>query len=438
MMPPQLLDCQQLWWHQLLGLEIEQLLQSGAVAFLDAHWMVAFWEQGGRTLARRQDLPDEAFITLEDLKAAGTPENYLPCIMQSYMWLQPDRPDPLGFTLRQMVSVLKAFTAMRPEQYGNSTASSVGPGHTQRWGVFVDFNCLHQKPRTESEELLFNEALESLDKLYSHPHTIVIRFTKLPDDYPRGYNIPPDANVAEYANRGWTFTESWWSCIIKDRWGSWDAAMLSGSERTLEQVRRPCTEGVRLVALTPDQFDAQVRTKRFTNGKEDQPLCARLYSLAFEQRFGSTSVIKLNSMAMDDTQAIQLAAILRTNGCANLEAISLHSNQISSRGIAALTKAISTVTMSRLKKLLLGCNPFGDEGAIAISSMIMAGATPRLEELDVRTALVGSGGMQALTEAVVSRDARFLRTVVAKNNVADDGPLQRMISAKALPLACIP
>ena len=429
--PIQLAQAQQRRWDRCQGAEIETLLLSGAVALLDAHWLVAFWERGGRSLAKRQDLPSEAFIALRELKAAGCPLEGLPCILQSYMWLQPDTPDPFGYTLGQMIFMLKAFTAMRPDQLGNIYATCYGPGNTQRWGVFVDFSCMHQKPRTAHEDALFQEALTSLDTLYSHPNTIVLRFTKLPEGYPSGYNIPSNANIAEYANRGWPFTESWWSSIIKDRWGSWDAGKLSGSEKTLEHMRRSCTLGVRQVALTPDQFDAEVRKKKFTNGKEDQPLCSRLYRSAFKKRLSSARVLNLNAMGMDDEQAIQLAAVLRTGVCANVKVISMHSNRVTSRGLVAVVAAITAVTFASLKKFIVGNNDFGDVGANEIAAMITEGATKSLEVLDVRSSSISSAGMQALVNAVESKRAPCLRTITAKKNAADESPLLKALKAQA-------
>ena len=57
-------------WDYLGGAEVEPLLRSGAVALLDAKWLVDRAAKGLR-IERRQDLPPEAFISLDDLKAVG-------------------------------------------------------------------------------------------------------------------------------------------------------------------------------------------------------------------------------------------------------------------------------------------------------------------------------------------------------------------------------
>ena len=57
-------------WERCGGTEIESVLRSGAVALLDARWVVALWENGGR-ISRRQELPDEAFLSVDEVIAAG-------------------------------------------------------------------------------------------------------------------------------------------------------------------------------------------------------------------------------------------------------------------------------------------------------------------------------------------------------------------------------
>ena len=78
-------------WRRLRGRELEAALKSGAIRLLDGGWLVACAERGER-IRRRQDLPAEAFISLEELKAATDPRSGLPIICLSYAWLHPDHP----------------------------------------------------------------------------------------------------------------------------------------------------------------------------------------------------------------------------------------------------------------------------------------------------------------------------------------------------------
>ena len=63
-------------WVAYGGASLEPLLRSGAIAVLNAQWVIALSKAGG-TISRRQDLPDEAFLTPDELIAAGTANNGL-------------------------------------------------------------------------------------------------------------------------------------------------------------------------------------------------------------------------------------------------------------------------------------------------------------------------------------------------------------------------
>jgi hypothetical protein len=179
-------------WEQAGGTELEPALASGAIALLDAEFLVRLADGGG-VLCRRQELPDEAFLSLPELKAACLLSDALPIIALSYAWLQRDHPDPKGNTLRRVAEVLRAALACHRR--------------FDRCGVFWDLGSLHQHSSTASrsadETCLFEQGLSFLAPLYSHVNTWVFRVTTFPSGYPAGYALPADATVAEYANRGW-------------------------------------------------------------------------------------------------------------------------------------------------------------------------------------------------------------------------------------------
>ena len=56
-------------WRELGGDALEPVLASGAVALLDAQWIISHAEAGG-VLNHRQALPKEAFLSLADLVEA--------------------------------------------------------------------------------------------------------------------------------------------------------------------------------------------------------------------------------------------------------------------------------------------------------------------------------------------------------------------------------
>ena len=143
-------------WRKRGGGDLEPVLASGAVALLDAQWIISHAEAGG-VLTHRHALPEEAFLSLADLVEATRHD--LPVAALSYPWLTKDHPDPRGANLSRVARALKVLTS-----------------GGRRLGVFWDFGSLHQHPdpangdlRTEEQNALFKQGLGCLGTLYSHP-----------------------------------------------------------------------------------------------------------------------------------------------------------------------------------------------------------------------------------------------------------------------------
>ena len=169
-------------WRKRGGGDLERVLASGAVALLDAQWIISHAEAGG-VLTHRQALPKEAFLSLADLVEA-TGEDNLPVAALSYPWLTKDHPDPRGANLSRVARALKALLTNNDRRI-------------TRLGVFWDFGSLHQHPdpangvmRTEEQNALFKQGLGCLGSLYSHPHTIVLRLTSFPEGHTRRRTRP--------------------------------------------------------------------------------------------------------------------------------------------------------------------------------------------------------------------------------------------------------
>ena len=197
-------------WREHGGGDLEPVLASGAVALLDAQWIISHAGAGG-VLTHRQALPEEAFLSFADLVEATT-EIYpprLPVAALSYPWLTKDHPDPRGANLSRVARALKALLT-DPEWTGIT-----------RLGVFWDFGSLHQHPdpangvmRTEEQNTLFKQGLGCLGTLYSHPKTWVLRLTSFPDGHEEA-DQAEGTNVAKYFDRGWCFTEQSWASLTK-------------------------------------------------------------------------------------------------------------------------------------------------------------------------------------------------------------------------------
>lgn len=194
------------WWVHWQGELLEPALASGAVALLDAGWLLKLAQSGrDARIQPLQALPYEAFVSIDELRAETDGGFHLPIIVLSYTWLHPLHPDPNGETLRLLGRLLPAFIRRHA-----------------RWGVFWDVASLLQHPdasngvlRSAAEEVLFRDGLASLAAFFAHQYTYVLRATAFPPRYPEGYDVPEGANTAPYMERGWPYVETCWAAMTK-------------------------------------------------------------------------------------------------------------------------------------------------------------------------------------------------------------------------------
>ena len=358
-------------WEEFGGYDLESLLVCGAVALLDADWIVKLADKDGAIIQPRQQLPPEAFVSLDQLKAACVAHKSLclPVVVLSYPWLEPTHPDSKGHTLRMLASVLKTMLQHAPAWF-------------PRIGVFWDYPSLYQHPdpmnnilRSEKEEELFRQALSGLSTLYAHQYTIVLRATRHPSGYPSTYSLPEGANVASYADRGWCATESAFACLTKSVFLCWDLGLLSGThleqEYPYEAMRDECTlNGTRPAPLTPDAFAASMAGKGFTNGKDDRPLVIRLYADHFHHHFAKVTELMYSTLGWGDYHAEALAHILESNALSRLECLRLASNNIGDKGAIAIARALSAACPPKLQRIMLMDNKICQAGREALEAAV--------------------------------------------------------------------
>ena len=320
-------------WRKRGGGALEPVLASGAVALLDARWIISHAEAGG-VLSHRQALPKEAFLSFADLVEATTKYDRLPVAALSYPWLTKDHPDPRGANLTRVARALKALLT--------------DPDLVPRLGVFWDFGSLHQHPdppngvlRTEEQNALFKEGLGCLGTLYSHQHTFVLRLTSFPDGH-KAEEQAEGTNVAKYFDRGWCFTEQSWASLTKAGRLSLDLGkMRAGEEYGYSSLTDDCIQdGGRRPPLLPSAFAAELEKKSFTNGKDDKPLVKRLYEAAFEEQFDKATKLDYRGLGWGDAEAAQLAEVLASGAAPRLEELYLCYNKIGDEGCKALAGAL--------------------------------------------------------------------------------------------------
>ena len=363
-------------WEEFGGSDLEPLLVSGAIALLDADWIVKHAANGGLIKSRQQLERDEpaAFVPLEELKAACVADHSLclPIVALSYPWLQPFQPDSRGYTIQLLAKVLK-------------TMLNDAPYYFPRIGVFWDYGSLHQHPdpangvwRSEEEQRLFRQGLEGTPMLYGHQFTIVLRSTRMPPDYPSAYELPEGANTADYKDRGWCTTETAFACLCKSVYLSWDLAQITDFSCYVAMRDEATTGGVRPAPLTPEAFSALIETQKFTNGTVDRPMVVNLYRKHFVYHFGRAKQLFYVSLGWGDEQAAAFAAV------------------------------IASGALEQVKEIRLGDNEISDVGAIAIADAIRASAPPELKELSLHSNRIDRAGCEALKRLAAETSCRVL------------------------------
>jgi hypothetical protein len=74
---------QQSFWSAVSGEVVEDLMRSGAVTLLDAEWLVAY-AAAGLVLRPRQQLPYEAYVSVNDLLSAQVDGEHLRVALVSH------------------------------------------------------------------------------------------------------------------------------------------------------------------------------------------------------------------------------------------------------------------------------------------------------------------------------------------------------------------
>mmetsp|Transcript_62509 Transcript_62509/g.165402 ORF Transcript_62509/g.165402 Transcript_62509/m.165402 type:complete len:324 (-) Transcript_62509:264-1235(-) len=240
-------------------------------------------------------------------------------------------PDPLGATMKRVGEVLALY-----QKYGTH-------------GVFWDFGSLMQHSplpdgprRTPEEQALFIEGLSASSLYYAHSETTVFRLTTWPQGYPDGYELA-GANVAQYIDRGWCFSESCWSALTKDFAKSLDLGLYSGTKRRLHGtngVLAECADS-RHPPLLPGEFAKQLARKIFHNPEHDRPLVSKLYKQVFTEQLGKCTELDYHGMGWDDNEVTQLARVLASGAVPNLKTLNLSFNDFTDKGGVMLAKALA-------------------------------------------------------------------------------------------------
>jgi hypothetical protein len=240
-------------WEVQGGEELEPPISSGAVALIDARWLIGLAEDGG-VLPPRQALPPAALLTLPQLKASAGLQAQLPIVCISHPWLAQDHPDPDGVCLRKIGRALRllvendplhgthavfhSFCSLhepcrnkegvsRPSIFPHADGNGGGGGGGGGDGAddaapagWAD-NAIG---RTASEEALYSEATWWIGALFSHPRTIVFLIPDAPAESSQEGETPSPAGAAPhspavpsiYLSQAWCAVEAALAFLVKE------------------------------------------------------------------------------------------------------------------------------------------------------------------------------------------------------------------------------
>eukprot|EP00929_Paragymnodinium_shiwhaense_P086961 TRINITY_DN47314_c1_g1_i1.p1 TRINITY_DN47314_c1_g1~~TRINITY_DN47314_c1_g1_i1.p1 ORF type:complete len:559 (-),score=75.68 TRINITY_DN47314_c1_g1_i1:7-1683(-) len=244
-----------------------QILRDGALKLLSANWLLS--QPADYIIQRRQDLPHEAFLPLE--QAADWYDDLGACVVISYPWITKEHPDPTGehmCLVRKYLAIHLDFKHFRKR--GDA-------------GVFWDYASLPQRDASGEltpEELdMFQRGLRLINLLYSAEYSLVIQLTSTPQSCVGREDWTP------YYDRGWCFFEATASSLLKAGNYLLDLGMVAGDAFdeywNWEDVSDTCTSR-RRPPLIPDEMQEALSTRRFTNGA-DHSIVMRIYRVFFEK-----------------------------------------------------------------------------------------------------------------------------------------------------------
>ena len=175
--------------------DIAALLLDDTIRLIKVSWLADLPDE--TVFQRRQDLPRDIFLSATDAAALLLSAKRKVFVF-SYPWLSPKNPDPYA---RVHLRRLKTF-------FNNPALCP--PSLRAEAGVFIDFMCIPQYPRSDAEATLFSRALEKMSDLYASAlGTTVLQSRGLarredPDEGREEWQW----NDTPYENRGWCVLES--------------------------------------------------------------------------------------------------------------------------------------------------------------------------------------------------------------------------------------
>jgi len=384
------------------------------VRLLRMSWLL---EQRDLILPKRQDLPEEAFISPERLRRVwnksgkgGEHDWVLPIVAVSSAWDTPEHPDPTGARLKLVQDTL------RHEQSKYTRVNMTFRG-CKDMGVFWDWPSLFQadpskseaaretalkegltqelvdefadmSKRTTAEAAAFDYAMkETMDLWFGHRGTTVLLLTEGPKN--RAIERP-----LGYEDSGWIAFERACSTELKIRYRSaaqWAPVLNIAEVGTMRVAKEKWPMSI-------DQFDELADSKAFAV-KGDRELAKAAFLKLRTTWLGGVDMLDFEEYPKPTPK--ELAGLGRNlKLCKTLKRLDMRKCKLTDDEIELLAEALiegAKGGMKKLSSLRLCDNSVGDRGAVAIAKAMPF--LPNLSELGLNNNKVGALGAGALAEA---------------------------------------
>mmetsp|Transcript_67400 Transcript_67400/g.161657 ORF Transcript_67400/g.161657 Transcript_67400/m.161657 type:complete len:521 (-) Transcript_67400:248-1810(-) len=403
-----------------------EVARQDKVRLIRAQFLIDWHESGKGSLKRRQDLPAEAFVphSLLDGKAEA-----LEIVAVSCAWCTPEHPDPNGYQLAKISSMLRVFLAGRYSADLDGIALYerckkrgylFGAGDCAEVGVFWDFLSLCQLPRTAEEEASFESALQTMHAWYGH--RLITKWV-----FP---GLPQESKRKPYEKSGWLRFEaevanlsshvSRLLCLSDDIMAIIQQEVKEKPQIAPARYLDVCktARSSRHTPMLPEDFEKLVDTLEFAVASDRDSVIKPQYKQAYGAFIAESSALDFGefNLPTEDLETL-FAKIIPT--CHSLQHLSLQGNARGSLKLQMVVDALAGCPMQSLD--FSTCDRLtGDLASLS--------ALPRLKQLSLGHCREVTGSVAVLSAMTDLTDLDLSACQKISGDVAALAGLQKLCS----------
>ena len=333
--------------------EVEALLESiasEAVGALKGSFIVDLMMQR-KPLLRRQDLPPEAFWSVEELykifdglkqifdTEEATSRFCKMFVAISYRWLGAGAPDPDAFHLKIIGNASRLY--MRNPAATGLCSLVFSPLGLKKvdFAIFWDWASLFQPERTAEQKTLFKAGLNASNIWYGHRHTVMWMQSSLPRTF-------DTSKYPTYATSGWCYVEACLSCMLKPGEQRLDLGLRDVRSKSYAAYLKKCVAG-RSPPVLCDVLACSLRAEKTFTSRADVEVVIELYHSFMDAVAPAVESLELSGLRWSDAEVVELTHALPL--FQRLEELDVSRNAIGALSGRAIAKVLDECsTLARL------------------------------------------------------------------------------------------